>query len=78
MIASDDVAVTALARTTPSYLAFLDEISVAGNVTFVDDDLDRHENLAQQAHICALLLTVLNPRVLVGWLLTRCPQVSNL
>ncbi|CAK9114759.1 unnamed protein product [Durusdinium trenchii] len=30
-------------QTTPSYLAFLDEISVAGNVTFVDDDLDRHE-----------------------------------
>ena len=32
-------------RTTPSFLAFLDEASLAGNVSFVDDDLDRHEHL---------------------------------
>jgi len=32
-------------RTTPSSLAFLDEFSLAGNVSFVDDDLDRHEHL---------------------------------
>ncbi|CAJ1389096.1 unnamed protein product [Effrenium voratum] len=30
-------------QTTPSYLAFLDEVSVAGNVSFVDEDLDRFE-----------------------------------
>eukprot|EP00439_Symbiodinium_sp_Y106_P020057 s5903_g2.t1 len=30
-------------QTTPSSLAFLDEVSKAGNVTFVDDDLDRYE-----------------------------------
>ena len=32
-------------RTTPSFLAFLDEASLAGNVSFVDDDLDRYEHL---------------------------------
>ena len=32
-------------RTTPSSLAFLDEVSLAGNVSFVDDDLDRDECL---------------------------------
>ena len=30
-------------RTTPSSLSFLDEVSLAGNVSFVDDDLDRYE-----------------------------------
>ena len=36
---------TTTERTTPSFLAFLDEASLAGNVSFVDDDLDRHEHL---------------------------------
>eukprot|EP00930_Biecheleria_cincta_P034347 TRINITY_DN23750_c0_g1_i1.p1 TRINITY_DN23750_c0_g1~~TRINITY_DN23750_c0_g1_i1.p1 ORF type:complete len:4185 (-),score=632.85 TRINITY_DN23750_c0_g1_i1:7-12414(-) len=30
-------------QTTPSYLAFIDEISQAANVSFIDDDLDRYE-----------------------------------
>ncbi|CAL1129505.1 unnamed protein product [Cladocopium goreaui] len=30
-------------QTTPSSLSFLDEVSLAGNVSFVDDDLDRYE-----------------------------------
>eukprot|EP00434_Breviolum_minutum_P004419 symbB.v1.2.003894.t1/scaffold217.1/size263214/4 len=30
-------------QTTPSFFAFLDEFSLAGNVSFVDDDLDRYE-----------------------------------
>lgn len=35
-------------RTTPSFFAFLDEFSLAGNVSFVDDDLDRYEHLGME------------------------------
>ena len=47
-------------------MAFLDEVSVAGNVSFVDEDLDRFEQLSLILH-CHMTLGCITPYEVRGF-----------